>query len=482
MNRLQQLASHGQSIWLDFTRRSFVENGALRKLIEEDALTGVTSNPTIFDEAISRGDEYEMAIQQAAKRGLPAEEAFEEIAIADIQQVADELRPVFEHTKGDDGYVSFEVSPHLAHDTAGSIAQAREFWTRIDRPNVFIKIPAATEGLPAIRALIAEGINVNITLLFGLVRYRAVAEAFMSGLEDRLAVGGAIDRVVSVASFFLSRIDLMVDPLLDEIGRGSAELAERAQALHGKAAIACAKQAYQIYNDTFGSKRFLSLAGVGARSQRVLWASTSTKRPDERDVRYVEALIGANTINTMPLKTLEAFRDHGDPAPRLEEDLDDVRTTLRELGEIGISLDAVARKLEEEGCENSTSHSTTFTSNSRASWAKVPPPIANSKRGCLWRPIKKCSRLRTSNGGAAVGEPVFHRRGQRREYEDQNRESQTAEPESAAGHRCDVVERRCATSSDEEHDERPGEQTWPHEKSEQHERPHGNSADRSTNA
>jgi transaldolase len=349
MNRLLQLAAQGQAIWLDFTRRNFVESGALRKLIAEDALTGVTSNPTIFDEAISRGDEYESAIEHAAKRGLPAEEVFEEIAITDIQRVADELRPVYDRTQGRDGYVSYEVSPLLAHETEASIRQARDFWARIDRPNLFIKIPATSEGLPAIRTLIAEGINVNITLLFSLTRYRAVAEAFMSGLEDRLVAGGAIDRVASVASFFLSRIDLVVDPKLDEIGRGSEELAARTRALRGRTAIACAKQAYQIYKEIVGDSRFRRLEAAGARPQRVLWASTSTKRPEERDVRYVEALIGRDTINTMPLKTLEAFRDHGDPTPRLEERLDDVRATLRELGELGINLEAVGRQLEEEG-------------------------------------------------------------------------------------------------------------------------------------
>ena len=349
MNRLRQLTSHGQSIWLDFTRRNFVESGALRKLIDEDGLTGVTSNPTIFDEAISRGDEYESAIQHAARRGLPAEEAFEEIAIADIQRVADELRPAFDRTQGRDGYVSFEVSPHLAHQTEASLRQARDFWARVDRPNLFIKIPATSEGLPAIRGLIAEGINVNITLLFSLMRYRAVAEAFLAGLEDRLAAGGALDRVASVASFFLSRIDLLVDPQLEQIGRGSAELAARARALRGKAAIACAKQAYQIYKEIVADGRFRRLAAAGARPQRVLWASTSTKRPEERDVRYVEAIIGPDTINTLPLKTLEAFRHHGDPTPRLEQGLDEVRATLRELGEIGVNLEAAGRQLEEEG-------------------------------------------------------------------------------------------------------------------------------------
>jgi transaldolase len=351
MNRLRQLISHGQSIWLDFTRRNFVDSGELRKLIDEDGVTGVTSNPDIFDKALSAGDEYASDIAHAAKRGVPADEAFEEIAIADIQRVADELRPVYDRTQGADGYVSMEVSPHLAHDTEGSIRQGREYWGRIDRPNLFIKIPATNEGLPAIRHLIAEGINVNITLLFSLRRYRAVAESWLIGLEERLGRGGKIDRVASVASFFLSRIDLVVDPRLEEIGRGSPELAARAGALRGKAAIACAKQAYQIYKEIVGGDRFRKLAAAGARPQRVLWASTSTKRPEERDVRYVEALIGPDTINTVPLKTLEAFRDHGDPTPRLEQGLDDVHATLRSLGEIGIDLEAVGRQLEDEGVE-----------------------------------------------------------------------------------------------------------------------------------
>src|ERR1051326_958650 len=307
MNRLQQLIAGGQSIWLDFTRRSFVESGALRKLIDEDGVSGVTSNPAIFHEAISQGNEYDAAIQHAAKRGLPAEEVFEEIAISDIQRVADELRPVCERTSGRDGYVSIEASPHFAHQTEASLQQARDFWARIDRPNLFIKVPATSEGLPVIRALTGEGINVNITLLFGLPRYRAVAEAFISGLEDRWAQGQAVDRVASVASFFLSRIDLAVDSRLDEISQRDAHLAERARALRGRAAIACAKQAYQIYQEIVADDRFRKLAAAGARTQRLLWASTSTKRKEERDVRYVEALIGRDTIDTMPLKTLEAF-------------------------------------------------------------------------------------------------------------------------------------------------------------------------------
>lgn len=245
--------------------------------------------------------------------------------------------------------MSYEVSPHLAHDTEGSQRQGRDFWARIDRPNLFIKIPATSAGVLAIRTLLAEGININITLLFSLRRYREVAEAFLGGLEDRLAAGHPIDRLAWVASFFLSRIDLAVDVQLEQIRARGADWEARGRALRGKAAVACAKQTYQIYREIVSDARVRRLAAVGARPQRLLWASTSTKRPDERDVRYVEALIGVGTINTLPLKTIVAFRDHGDPTPRLEQGLDEVRATLRELGEIGIDLEAIGRKLEEEG-------------------------------------------------------------------------------------------------------------------------------------
>ena len=354
MNRLQQLTTHGQSIWLDYIRRSFVVSGELGRLIQEDALTGVTSNPAIFDEAITQGDEYDPAIRRAAGLHDSPEEIYTKIVIADVQLAANELRPVFERTGGHDGYVSLEVSPHVAHDTEGSIAEARELWQRVDLPNVFIKIPGTEAGLPAIRRCIAEGINVNVTLLFGLPRYRAVVESYFSGLEDRLAAGKPIDRVASVASFFLSRIDLVVDPMLEELARENREHSKRAERLRGRAAIASAKQAYQMFKELHDGKSFQQLTAAGARPQRVLWASTSTKNPQERDVRYVEALIGPETINTMPRKTLEAFRDHGDPTPRLEENLEQARAVLRELGELGISLDAVSRRLEHEAVKKFT--------------------------------------------------------------------------------------------------------------------------------
>lgn len=351
MNRLKQLTTHGQSLWLDYIRRTFVTTGELRKLIDDDGLTGVTSNPAIFAEAISQGDEYEAEIRRGAERHESPEDVYARIAIADVQRAADELRDVFVATDARDGYVSLEVSPHLAYDTEGSIAQARELWQRLNRPNVFIKIPGTAEGLPAIRRLLAEGININVTLLFGLPRYRAVVETFLAGLEDRLAAGQPVDRIACVASFFLSRIDLAVDPLLERLAQTDREKAPVAERLRGKAAIASAKEAYQIFKQLHGAERFRRLEASGARPQRVLWASTSTKNPAERDVRYVEALIGPGTINTMPRNTLEAFRDHGDPTPRLEEDLGAARAVLRELGEAGISLEAISRQLEEEGVQ-----------------------------------------------------------------------------------------------------------------------------------
>ncbi len=351
MNRLKKLTTHGQSIWLDYIKRSFVVGGELRKLVAEDGLTGVTSNPAIFDEAITQGNEYDAVIRRAADRNETAEDIYAKIAIADVQLAADELREVFAQTQGRDGYVSLEVSPHLAYDTEGSVAQARELWQRLDRPNVMIKIPGTAEGLPAIRRLLAEGININVTLLFGLPRYREVTEAFLGGLEDRLAAGQPIDSVASVASFFLSRIDLAVDPMLERVAKKSREMVAVAERLHGQAAIACAKQAYQMFKNMQGGERFRRLAAAGARPQRLLWASTSTKNPEERDVRYVEALIGPETINTLPRQTLEAFRDHGEPAPRIEENLEQAHAILRELGEAGISLDAVSRDLEAEGVQ-----------------------------------------------------------------------------------------------------------------------------------
>jgi transketolase len=348
-NPLRLLATYGQSIWLDYIKRSFLKNGELRTLIAEDGLSGVTSNPAIFEEAIIQGHDYDEDLQRAREHQKTADETYANLVITDVKLAADDLREVFDRTLGHDGFVSLEVSPHLAHDSEGSIAQARELWQRVARPNVMIKIPGTEAALPAIRHLIAEGININVTLIFGLTRYRAVVEAYLSGIEDRFAAGQPIDEVASVASFFLSRIDVAVDRHLEKLGPRHPEFTARAEGLRGQAAIASAKQAYQMFKDIFGGERFRRLAAAGARPQRLLWASTGTKNPEERDVRYVEALIGPETVTTLPRVTLEAFRDHGEASPQLETGLERARGVLRELGELGISLEAVSRELESEG-------------------------------------------------------------------------------------------------------------------------------------
>ncbi|MFT3781984.1 MAG: transaldolase [Nibricoccus sp.] len=350
MNRLKQLTTFGQSVWLDFTDRQFVASGELKKLITDDAVTGVTSNPAIFAEAITRGETYQDAVRKASELGWRADLAYEQIVAEDIRAVADELRDVYERTNGRDGYVSVEVSPHLARDASLTVGKAREIWAAIDRPNLYIKVPGTREALPAIRCLVAEGINVNITLLFSVQRYREVAHAYFGGLSDRLASGLSLDKVSSVASFFLSRIDQKVDPLLNDIILDT-ELSLKANSLRGKAAIACAKHAYQVFKELRSSSIFRRLQTAGAQVQRLLWASTSTKDPKERDVRYVESLTGPDTITTLPLPTLEAFRDHGTPQPKLESEMEDALDTLRNLRELGIDLEGVSAELETQGLE-----------------------------------------------------------------------------------------------------------------------------------
>ncbi|QMU29581.1 transaldolase [Adhaeribacter radiodurans] len=348
---LAQISSFGQSIWLDYIRRKFIASGELKKLIDDDDLRGVTSNPAIFEEAIARSDDYWEAIKTLAQSGKSTEEIFLAVAIEDVQNAADTFKGVYEQTHGLDGYVSLEVSPTLAMDTAGTIKEAQSSWQTLNRPNVMIKVPGTSEGLPAITQLISEGINVNVTLLFSLERYRQVAEAYVAGLEQRAKKGEPIDKVASVASFFLSRIDALVDPKLEKLANKSTDKAETAKQLLGKTAIASAKMAYQIYKEVFQSARFKALAEKGAKPQRLLWASTSTKNPAYRDVLYVESLIGPDTVNTVPMETLNAFRDHGQPAARLEEGTDDARNSLAQLAELGIDLAAVTQQLEEEGIQ-----------------------------------------------------------------------------------------------------------------------------------
>ena len=350
-NPLKQLGTLGQSIWLDYIRRDLMSSGGLRRLIEEDGLRGMTSNPSIFEKAIVESHDYDEDIRAMALKGKDAEATYETISQRDVQSAADEFRPLYDTTDGKDGYVSLEVNPHLAHDTSGTIAEARRLWAALNRPNVFIKVPATADGLPAIQQLISQGINVNVTLLFGLPRYRQVAEAYIAGIEARAAQGKPVKHVASVASFFVSRIDALVDPQLDILIAQGGKNADFANKAHGQTAIASAKMAYQIYKEIFASDRFRKLAARGARVQRLLWASTSTKNPDYSDVKYVEALIGPDTVNTAPLETLDAYRDHGEPKARLEQDVNEARWVLERLPELGISIDNVTRQLEDEGVE-----------------------------------------------------------------------------------------------------------------------------------
>jgi transaldolase/glucose-6-phosphate isomerase len=350
-NPLVKIADYGQSIWLDFLRRSTIVSGELEKLIKEDGLRGVTSNPAIFEKAIAGSNDYDDAIRALARKGKSVEETYQALVVEDIQRAADTFRPVYDRTEGRDGFVSLEVSPHLAHDTDGTISEARRLWEAVNRPNIFIKIPGTLEGLPAIQQALSEGININITLLFGLPRYGKVAEAYITALETRARERKPLDRIASVASFFLSRIDVLVDPLLEEKMRAGGPDAETAARLHGQVAIASAKAAYQVYEEIFGDERFGKLADQGARTQRLLWASTSTKNPEYSDVKYVEALIGPATVNTVPMETLNAYRDHGNPAPGLKEGTEEAREVLDLLAKVEIDIDAVTQQLEEEGVE-----------------------------------------------------------------------------------------------------------------------------------
>jgi len=348
-NALRALESLGQSVWLDYLGRGAINSGKLQQLIEQDGLSGVTSNPDIFEKAIGESHDYDAAIQTLAREGRSAAEIYQALTVEDIQMAADLFRPTNDRTQGADGYVSLEVSPHLARDTQGTIAEARLLWAAVKRPNVFIKVPATREGLPAIQQLISEGINVNITLLFGLPRYREVANAYLAGLESRVTQHKPLTQVASVASFFLSRIDVLIDPQLEKIMGGGDPRAELAGSVHGQVAIASAKVARQIYQEIFGSARFRKLVVQGARSQKLLWASTSTKNPSYPDLKYVEPLVGAETINTLPLKTLEAYRDHGRPALTLEDDMAGAQATLERLTELGIDLNSATQQLEDEG-------------------------------------------------------------------------------------------------------------------------------------
>ncbi|HZW69754.1 MAG TPA: transaldolase [Hanamia sp.] len=342
MNNVKNIHEHSQSIWLDFFDRELMNNGKLQKLIDEDGLCGITSNPSIFEKAIKGSSDYDEDIKKLSEENKSNEEIFFGFATEDIRRAADILKPVFDEAKGTDGFVSIEVSPLLANDTEGTIKQARELWKTVDRKNVMIKIPGTKEGLAAIRQCISEGININITLLFGIPRYLEVTDAYLSGLEDRLKNNQSIDHIESVASFFLSRIDVMLDPILKE---------KKLDDLVGEVAIASAKVAYEKYKDVFYGERFKKLEKLGAKKQKVLWASTSTKDPSFSDVKYVEALIGPNTINTLPLETIDDFRDHGKVQDHLENNLMHSKMVLQKLKENDIDIDEVTQKLEEEGIQ-----------------------------------------------------------------------------------------------------------------------------------
>lgn len=352
MNPLLQLYEHGQSYWLDNLSRDKIRSGELRRRVASEGLRGVTSNPTIFHKAISKSDAYDEQMSRLIEQHRSTEEIYEALAISDIQSACDILRPVYDESEGVDGYVSLEVTPHAAHDTQHSIEEARRLHHLVARPNLFIKIPGSPAGVPAIEELLYEGINVNITLLFAIDHYEAVAWAYIRALERRAAEGRPVDSVASVASFFLSRIDTLVDERLHELTRaGAPEGVRQPWELIGKAGVANAKLAYQRFKTIVASDRWQALAARGARVQRMLWASTSTKNPSYRDVMYVEPLIGPHTVNTMPDETIAAFADHGVVRQTIEEDVDLARDHLGELAALGIDFRQVTDQLLREGVQ-----------------------------------------------------------------------------------------------------------------------------------
>ena len=348
MGRLNDLEALGQAVWLDFVDRKFLEEGGLQKLVDEDGLTGVTSNPSIFEKAMGHGTAYDDSLADYDKAHPDAAtiDRYEALAVQDIKAAADTLRPVYDRLGGKDGYVSLEVSPYLADDTDATIAEAAKLWRMVDKPNLMIKIPGTEAGVPAIAATIASGINVNVTLLFGIEAYKKVALAYVAGLEQRVEKGEPIDKLASVASFFVSRIDGKIDAAIDKMG------SDEAKAIRGKVAIANAKMAYQWYLEFIQSDRWQKLAAKGAMPQRLLWASTSTKDPGFPDTLYVDTLIGRDTVNTIPPATMDAFRDHGTPAETLTQDVDQAKHVLAEADRLGLDLDGVTDTLVEEGVQS----------------------------------------------------------------------------------------------------------------------------------
>lgn len=348
MTILHSLAEIGQSIWLDYIRRSFIASGELEGLINL-GIRGMTSNPTIFEKAIQGSTDYDQDIEDLVSDGLNVQDIYERLAIDDIQKSADLLLPVYEATRGTDGYVSLEVNPKLAHETQATISEAKRLWAAVERPNLMIKIPATLAGLPAIRQALADGVNVNVTLIFSLTRYNQVIEAFLGGLEERIANKKSVDGIASVASFFVSRVDSKVDKQLEKIILLADHRETLARSLMGKAAVANAKLAYTQFRKSFESDRFENLKTHGARFQRPLWASTSTKNSAYSDILYVQELIGANTVNTLPQNTLDAFINHGEARLTIEENLDQARQNLENIESLGISMYQITETLEVEG-------------------------------------------------------------------------------------------------------------------------------------
>ncbi|MDB5081851.1 MAG: tal [Chloroflexi bacterium] len=350
---LFELLNYGQSVWYDNIARGLIKDGSIKKLIDESGVRGVTSNPTIFEKAISAGDDYDDQIKKLIGQNKTAEEVFAALAVTDIGNTADIFRPIYDESNGGDGFVSIEVSPTLANDTEGTIRDAHYFYEAINRPNVMIKIPATPEGLPAITEVIGSGINVNVTLIFSLDAYEDVANAYIAGLEKLDASGKPLDKVASVASFFVSRVDSLVDKLVDEKISASDEAGkEQLASLKGKAGIANSKLAYERFERIFSTERFKKLAAKGAKPQRVLWASTSTKNPKYRDVMYVEELIGPETVNTMPPQTVIAFADHGKVARTVDKDVDQAHAAIDALEKAGVSMEKVTDQLLDEGVKS----------------------------------------------------------------------------------------------------------------------------------
>ncbi len=341
----------GQSVWLDYLSRKIIDSGDMKTLIDDIGIRGLTSNPAIFQQAISEADYYDKDIEKFANEGLDSKAIYERLAISDIQRAADLFRPLYDEGKGADGYVSLEVAPDLVRDTEGTIKEAKYLWKEVNRPNVMIKVPGTKEGIPAITQLLADGININVTLLFSIERYREVAEAYLDGLQLRLDRGQPIDSVTSVASFFLSRIDVLVDPMLKDIIKTNPDRAEKAKFVLGEVAIASARKAYEVFEEVFSSEQFSKLAQHGATRQRVLWASTGNKNPDYDELKYVNPLIGAYTVNTMPEKTLDIAKEKAVPADTISQNMSHANQVWKTLPELGISTESVADQLEKEGVE-----------------------------------------------------------------------------------------------------------------------------------